>query len=411
MSYAIFRSKGIKTLNDLSQIGSHNQRTKDYYKSNPNIRIEDSKNNIELISCEKKYINKFYDITKEYQKEFNERMKIIRSDRKKSFYEFVNSSKGVVADEMIFTSNEEFFKNMSREDMLKWANESINFVIKDLGYKKEQILHATLHLDEKTPHIHLVVIPLVKKFDKRCNKEVYSISKRMYIKDKIHLSKLQDKYYERLINRGFKLERGEKNTGIKNIEAKQFKSFTRYVDRVSFREQKEFQKISNDIKLILSNAKRKFNSAKVTINGEEYNILLDYFDMYSEKVKKQIKNEALYNNLSKYITTYSQLETKYKNLDNDYNYLQNEYINLKDIYDKLKKFIYEIFQELKDFFREFLLSKTNKGKEEIIEILKQCYKNEIYNSIDIMDITKDTNVQIITNNLTKSEEKDYDIFR
>lgn len=411
MSYAIFRSKGIKTLNDLSQIGSHNQRTKEYYKSNPNIRIEDSKNNIELISCEKKYINKFYDITKEYQKEFNERMNIIRSDRKKSFYEFVNSSKGVVADEMIFTSDEEFFKNMSREDMLKWANESINFVIKDLGYKKEQILHAILHLDEKTPHIHLVVIPLVKKFDKRCNKELYSISKRMYIKDKMHLSKLQDKYYERLINNGFKLERGEKNTSIKNIETKQFKSFTRYVDRVSFREQKEFQKISNDIKLILSNAKRKFNSAKVTINGEEYNILLDYFDMYSEKVKKQIKNEALYNNLSKYITTYSQLETKYKNLDNDYNYLQNEYINLKDIYDKLKKFIYEIFQELKEFFREFLLSKTNKVKEEIIEILKQCYENEIYNSIDIRDITKNTNVQIITNNLTKSTEKDYNIFK
>ncbi|MEE0699461.1 MAG: MobV family relaxase [Bacilli bacterium] len=411
MSYAIFRSKGIKTLNDLSQIGSHNQRTKDYYKSNPNIRIEDSKNNIELISCEKKYINKFYEITKEYQKEFNERMKIIRSDRKKSFYEFVNSSKGVVADEMIFTSDEEFFKNMSREDMLKWANESINFVIKDLGYKKEQILHATLHLDEKTPHIHLVVIPLVKKFDKRCNKEVYSISKRMYIKDKIHLSKLQDKYYERLINRGFKLERGEKNTGIKNIETKQFKSFTRYVDRLSFREQKEFQKISNDIKLILSNAKRKFNSAKVTINGEEYNILLDYFNMYSEKVKKQIKNEALYNNLSKYTTTYSQLETKYKNLDIDHDCLQQDYINLKELYSNLRKFMYEIFQELKDFFREFLLSKTNKEKEEIIEILKQCYKNEIYNSIDIRDITKDTNAQIITNNLTKSEEKDYDYLK
>ena len=149
MSYAIFRSKGIKTLNDLSQIGSHNQRTKDYYKSNPDIRIEDSKNNIELISCDKKYINKFYEITKDYQKEFNDRMKTIRSDRKKSFYEFVNNSKGVVADEMIFTSDEEFFKNMSHEDMMKWANESINFVIEDLGYKKEQIHHATLHLDEK----------------------------------------------------------------------------------------------------------------------------------------------------------------------------------------------------------------------------------------------------------------------
>lgn len=101
MSYAIFRSKGIKTLNDLSQIGSHNQRTKDYYKSNQVIRIENSKNNIELISCNKKYINKFYEITKDYQKEFNDRMKTIRADRKKSFYEFVNNSKGVVADEKI----------------------------------------------------------------------------------------------------------------------------------------------------------------------------------------------------------------------------------------------------------------------------------------------------------------------
>ena len=58
-------------------------------------------------------------------------------------------------------------------------------------------------------------------FDKRCNKEIYSISKRAYIKDKTHLSKLQDKYYKRLINNGFKLERGEKNAGIKNIETKQ----------------------------------------------------------------------------------------------------------------------------------------------------------------------------------------------
>ena len=49
MSYAIFRGEGIKTILELSQRGSHNERTKDKYKSNPNIRIEDSKNNIEII--------------------------------------------------------------------------------------------------------------------------------------------------------------------------------------------------------------------------------------------------------------------------------------------------------------------------------------------------------------------------
>ncbi len=51
MSYAIFRGEGIKTLHELSQKGSHNERTKEKYKSNPNIRVEDSKNNIEIIKC------------------------------------------------------------------------------------------------------------------------------------------------------------------------------------------------------------------------------------------------------------------------------------------------------------------------------------------------------------------------
>ena len=62
MSYAIFRGEGIKTLQELSQKGSHNERTKEKYKSNPNIRIEDSKNNIEIIKFNK-YVDKFYEIT------------------------------------------------------------------------------------------------------------------------------------------------------------------------------------------------------------------------------------------------------------------------------------------------------------------------------------------------------------
>ena len=55
MSYAIFRCQSINTLNDLSHIGSHNKREKESYKSNPDIRKENSKNNIELVKCDKKY--------------------------------------------------------------------------------------------------------------------------------------------------------------------------------------------------------------------------------------------------------------------------------------------------------------------------------------------------------------------
>ena len=62
-----------------------NQRTKESYKSNPNIRKEDTINNIELVKCDKKYTEKFYDITKDYREEYNKRQENMRSDRKKSF--------------------------------------------------------------------------------------------------------------------------------------------------------------------------------------------------------------------------------------------------------------------------------------------------------------------------------------
>ena len=66
MSYAIFRCQSINTLADLSHIGSHNKREKESYKSNPDIRKKDSINNIELVKCNSKYREKFYEITKEY---------------------------------------------------------------------------------------------------------------------------------------------------------------------------------------------------------------------------------------------------------------------------------------------------------------------------------------------------------
>ena len=171
LNYAIFRSEPIYTLQDLAQIGSHNKREKKAYKSNPDIEIELSKNNIELVPLTEKYVKGFYNLTKEYRKEHEERMKTEREDRNKNFNQMLNKSKSVVADELLFTATNEFFKDMSREDILLWANTCMDFVYNDLGYTKDQVLHSVIHLDEKTPHIHCVVIPLIKKYDKRTNTE------------------------------------------------------------------------------------------------------------------------------------------------------------------------------------------------------------------------------------------------
>ncbi len=68
INYAIFRSEPIYTLQDLAQIGSHNKREKKAYNSNPNIKIELSKNNIDIVPLSEKYIKGFYNLTKEYKK-------------------------------------------------------------------------------------------------------------------------------------------------------------------------------------------------------------------------------------------------------------------------------------------------------------------------------------------------------
>ena len=85
LNYAIFRSEPIFTLNDLAQIGSHNKREKKAYNSNPDINKNLSKNNIELVPLTDKYVKGFYNLTKEYKKEHDERMKTEREDRKKTF--------------------------------------------------------------------------------------------------------------------------------------------------------------------------------------------------------------------------------------------------------------------------------------------------------------------------------------
>ena len=42
----------------------------------------------------------------------------------------------------LFTATHKFFDNMTREDIIEWANTCMEFVYEDLGYKKNQILHS-----------------------------------------------------------------------------------------------------------------------------------------------------------------------------------------------------------------------------------------------------------------------------
>ena len=311
MSYAIFRVEPINKLSDLAQIGSHNKREKKAYKSNPDIDITKTKYNIDLVPLSEKYIKGFYNLTKEYKLEHDKRMEIMRDDRKKTFIQMVDDSNNVVADELLFTSDFDFFKGMSKKQIKKWADTCMEFVYNDLGYTKEQILHAPLHMDEKTPHIHCVVVPLIRKFDKRTNTEKWTISKKQYIKDKAHLSELQDKYYQRLIDNGFGLERGIKNSDNEHISIKEFKKITNKLDnrleKQNYLMTRDYEKLQaennrfhNLIHNILQTLKQFFHRLlKIGTEKDKDDVVLGIKEYYTQNLYDNFDLHDIVNDTSK----------------------------------------------------------------------------------------------------------------
>ena len=391
MNYGIFRSEPIMTLNDLAQIGSHNKREKKAYKSNPNIKLELTKNNIELVPLAEKYVKGFKMLVKDYEKEHNDRMKTERDDRKRTFTEMLNKSKSVVADELLFTATNKFFKDKDKDFVLEWANTCMDFVYNDLGYIKEQVLHATLHLDEATPHVHCVVVPLVKKFDKRTNTERYTISKKQYIKDKLHLSQLQDIYNDRLREKGYDLERGIKGSNAEHQKVREFKKTTRYYEN-------KVDTINKRLDNAMTDFEEKMKTTKNTIIDKEYiKVKKDTFDSMQNVIKEtkkaiefQPKLESLFNEVDTYTKSHQSLEKENQNMQREIKSLKTRNHNLTEENSNLKSYIKAILEAIKHFFRELLQIGNDKTKEATTTEIKDYYDNQDFDMYDVKDISKGT---------------------
>ena len=394
LNYAIFRSEPIYTIPVLAQIGSHNKREKNAYQSNKDIKIELSKNNIELIPLNVKYVKGFDELTKEYKKEHDERMKTERADRRKRYHEMLNSSKNVVADELVMTASHNFFKDMSREQIKEWADTCMDFVYNDLGYNKEQILHATVHLDEETPHIHCVVVPLVKKLDNRTNTERYTISKKQYIKDKLQLSRLQDMYHKRLTEKGYDLERGIKGSDNKHIKIKEYKKMTKKINHELNVKSDRLDKAMNEFEeQMKTNKKIPFDNKHVILEKETFDSMNNVINESKKVMELQPKLQAIFNEVDGYASSYKSLEKENQKYKKEISKLEYENQNLEQENRSLVYRLNELFQLLKKFLRKLLQRGNDYTKYETTEIVKDCYDNSEFDMGDVVRISKGTTKQ------------------
>jgi hypothetical protein len=272
MSYSIFRVQGIKTTGDLRGIGKHNADRVSY--TNHDIDRSKSSENIEIVKCEDTYLKRFNEITSEMKIDHEKRMKSIRSDRRKSFDQAINSAKNDVACEFLFTSDEEFFQNKSKDEIETWAKQSLEFLEKDIGITKDKIIHASVHMDEKTPHVHVVAVPIVKAYDGRRKADTWQISRKKFIPTKDDLTRLQDTYNKRMNAAGYNLERGTKKE-LKHAAVHDFKEKTEYhkviADQEEIRANRIKQKADSlleDIKYVPSLDKIKIEKEIVLVDGQ-----------------------------------------------------------------------------------------------------------------------------------------------
>ena len=416
MSYAIFRSESINTIKDLGQIGAHNKRDKKAYKSNPDIDITKTKNNIDIVPLSEKYSQGFYNLVKDYKKEYEEKQLTTREDRRKSFDKMLDDSNSVVADELMFTSDNEFFKNMSKKDIKKLADTCMDFVYKDLGYTKEQVLHATVHMDEKTPHLHCVVVPLIKKFDKRTNTKKYTISKKHYMKSGAYISELQDKYWQRMNDKGFKLERGIKNSDNEHISIKEFKKITRKLDN---RMEKQNYLMTRDYETLeekLKTSKPTITGKEVKIDKETYDTLKEFMNTSKMVIRDMPKNHALFEELQEYTNQYREMEQDKRHLQVEIRKLEDKNEELQKENRKLHNFLNVMLQAIKKFFNKLLHIGTEKDKDNVIEEITAYHQLNYYKDSDLHDIADGTSREEEINDYiyeqnygTDKDYEDYDI--
>ena len=195
--YAILRFAKYKGP-EISGIEAHNERTKEKYASNPDIDPSRTHLNFHLIKPERKY-------RAECEKQIAEAGCRTRSD-------------SVRVVEALITATPEFFKGKKRAEIKEFFNEALEFIKQNQAL--ETIISAVVHLDEKSPHMHLCFVPLTE--DKRlCAKEILGNKKK--------LTQWQDKYWEHMVKKYPDLERGESasETGRDHIPTRVFKQMAR----------------------------------------------------------------------------------------------------------------------------------------------------------------------------------------
>ena len=251
--YAILRFAKYKGP-EIGHIEAHNERTKEKYASNPDVDTSRSHLNFHLVTPQHKY-------RAEAEKQIAEAGCRTRSD-------------SVRVVEALVTASPEFFKGKKKSEVKAYFQEALDFIKQN--QKPETIISAVVHMDEKTPHMHLSFVPLTK--DGR-------LSAKEIVGNKKKLTWWQDEFWKHMVKKYPNLERGESasETGRTHIPPRLFK------------EAVHLNRLKEQIMAILNDTNPFNKKAK----AEELAALLDKYIPGAEAMRTKLrKYDAAYRELT-----------------------------------------------------------------------------------------------------------------
>ena len=195
--YAILRFAKYKGP-EISRIEAHDERTKETYASNPDVDTSRSHLNYHLIEPKGHYRS-------EAECKITDAGCRTRSD-------------SVRLVETLITGSPEFFKGKTEKQIKAYFQHALAFLQEH--QRPDTFISAVVHMDEKTPHMHVTFVPLTD--DNR-------LSAKEIIGNRKKLTQWQDDYWRHMVAKYPELERGQSasQTGRNHIPPRIFKEMTR----------------------------------------------------------------------------------------------------------------------------------------------------------------------------------------
>src|SRR5699024_7649354 len=267
----------------------------------------------------------------------------------------------------LITSDNEFFNKLNEEETNQFFRDSLDFLEQEYG--KENMLYATVHLDEKVPHMHFGFVPLTD--DGR-------LSAKEKLGNKKAMTELQDRFNQYVNANGYKLQRGT----AKEVSEREHQDIDKYKKKTEYHKQelatvkKDLTRLEKQLDAHISDlrassdfeyenevevkkgfltGREELETGRKVVSAEEFeriqrtvtsarNILDDY---------ESITNTDLYGRAEglkemnlKMMKGHEMLESKNKKLEKE----NEEYKNYFDVYKDLTEGIYRY---LRDNFRGF----------------------------------------------------------